>query len=403
MPEFAEIPYGAYWSSPFARWQGSLAHLHSLEFSAHVAKQEMARRDIPVEVIDHGVLGITVPQLRSFWGLPWVTGMLGAEAVGGPTISQACATGPRTVLAASQEITAGMAGVSLVLATDRTSNGAHIYYPAPSGMGGTGAHEDVVVDNFNHDPFAKNAMLETAENVAAKHQVTTQQQHEVALQRYEQYKAALADDRAFQKRFMTLPFEVPDARFRKTATVLESDEGIVETTADGLARLKPVKPGGTVTFGGQTHPADGTAGMIVTTSEKARELASDPNIRVRLMGFGQTRADKGFMPEAPVKAAGRALDNAGLAIADIDAVKAHNPFAVNDIVFSRATGFPLEKMNNYGCSLVWGHPHAATGLRSIIELIEELAQNGGGKGLFQGCAAGDTSMAVVVEVSDRRN
>ena len=74
---------------------------------------------------------------------------------------------------------------------------------------------------------------------------------------------------------------------------------------------------------------------------------------------------------------------------------------MNDIVFSRATGFPLEKMNNYGCSLIWGHPHAATGLRSIIELIEELALKGGGTGLFQGCAAGDTSMAVVVEVGER--
>lgn len=401
MPAYAEIPYGAYWSSPFARWQGSLAHLHSLEFAAHVAKQEIAKRNIPIEAIDHGVLGLTVPQYQSFWGLPWVTGLMGAVDVAGPTLSQACATGPRTVLAASQEVTAGMAEVSLVLATDRTSNGAHVYYPAPAGPGGTGQHEDVVMDNFNHDPFAKNAMLETAENVAAKHQITTAQQHEVVLRRYEQYKAALADDHAFQKRYMTLPFAVPDARFRKDSGALAGDEGVTETTSEGLARLKPVKPDGTVTFGGQTHPADGTAGMIVTTEDKAREYATDPDIRVRLLGFGQARADKGYMPEAPVKAAGRALDNAGLTIDDIDVVKAHNPFAVNDIVFSRATGFPLEKMNNYGCSLIWGHPHAATGLRSIIELIEELALNGGGRGLFQGCAAGDTSMAVVVEVSDR--
>jgi acetyl-CoA acetyltransferase len=74
---------------------------------------------------------------------------------------------------------------------------------------------------------------------------------------------------------------------------------------------------------------------------------------------------------------------------------------VNDIAFAKASGFPLDKMNNYGCSLIWGHPHAATGLRAIIELIEELAIVGGGLGLFQGCAAGDTSMAVVLEVSDR--
>ena len=108
------------------------------------------------------------------------------------------------------------------------------------------------------------------------------------------------------------------------------------------------------------------------------------------------------MTQAPVEATKRALDQAGLTIQNIDAVKSHNPFAVNDIVFSRATGFPLNDMNNYGCSLIWGHPQGPTGLRSIIELIEELRRKGGGRGLFHGCAAGDSSMAVILEVTDRK-
>jgi len=107
------------------------------------------------------------------------------------------------------------------------------------------------------------------------------------------------------------------------------------------------------------------------------------------------------MPEAPVPAAQRALDQAGLTIDRMDAIKTHNPFALNDILFSRQTGVPIEGMNNYGCSLVWGHPQAPMGTRAIIELIEELALRGGGYGLFTGCAAGDTAMAVVLEVADR--
>jgi acetyl-CoA acetyltransferase len=98
----------------------------------------------------------------------------------------------------------------------------------------------------------------------------------------------------------------------------------------------------------------------------------------------------------------RALQAAGLAIDRMDAVKTHNPFALNDILFSRMTGFALEKMNNFGCSLVWGHPQAPMGTRAVIELVEELVQRGGGFGLFAGCAAGDSAMAVVVEVLDRR-
>jgi acetyl-CoA acetyltransferase len=158
---------------------------------------------------------------------------------------------------------------------------------------------------------------------------------------------------------------------------------------------------GTVTFGAQTHPADGNAAMVVTTPDKARDLSRDPNIRIGLLGFGLARTDLAHMPEAPVPAAKRALAQAGLAIRDMDAIKSHNPFAVNDIVFARETGADIATMNNYGCSLVWGHPQAPTGLRAVIVLIVELVARGGGRGLFQGCAAGDTAMAVVVEVGAR--
>jgi len=397
-----EIPYGAYWSTPFARWQGSLSHLNSVEFAAHVARDELQKRQIPVDGFDHAVLGITVPQHHSFFGLPWLTGMLGAERVAGPTISQACATSARCLLAAAQEIDAGMATTSLVIATDRTSNGPHMYYPNPQGPGGTGGHEDWVMDNFSNDPHAHVGMIDTAENVARKWQITTAEQHDVVIRRYEQYQDALAEGSAFLKRYMTLPFPVPHASYRKTVGSMAGDEGIHPTTREGLDRLKPVQEGGSVTFGGQTHPADGNAGIVVTTPDRAAALSQDRKIRVKLLGFGQARTDKAFMPAAPVPAAERALKAAGLGIDRVDAVKTHNPFAVNDILFARETGFDLQRMNNFGCSLIWGHPQGPTGLRAIIELIEELVLRGGGVGLFTGCAAGDTAMSLVLAVEDRQ-
>jgi acetyl-CoA acetyltransferase len=396
-----EIPYGAYWSTPFARWQGSLQHLHSLELSAHVACAELARRRIEPATFDYGVLGVTVAQYQSFFGAPWPLHQIGLKEVAGPTISQACATGPRILLAAAAEVQLGLASCALTLGTDRISNGPHLYYPAPGATGGTGASEDQVLLSFSSDPLGKHAMLKTAENVATKHRISTQEQHEVVLRRYAQYQDALRDDRAFQKRYMTLPFPVPKANFKGNAATMEGDEGIFATTQEALTRLSPVLTGGTVTYGGQTHPADGSCGLIVTTPEKAASLSRNPHIRIRLRAFGQARAELGYMPEAPIAASACALENAGLGIHEIKALKSHNPFAVNDIVFARATSYPLEKMNNYGCSLIWGHPHAATGLRAIIELIEELTLAGGGLGLFQGCAAGDSSLAAVIEVTDR--
>ena len=396
----AEIPYGAYWSTPFVRWQGSFAHLHSIEFAAHVARQELAKRRIDAARFDYGVLGLSVPQPHAFYGLPWLTGLVGAPRAGGPTMMQACATGVRTLLAAAQEIEAGLATTALVVNCDRTSNGPHLYYPNPRGPGGTGVAEDWVMDNFGCDPLGGHSMLATAENVAARHGIGTAEQHEVVLHREAQYRQALADDSAFLRRFMTLPFDVPAPGYRKSLKSLEGDEGVSRSSAEGLAALAPVTPGGTVTYGAQTHPADGNAALVVAARELARELSSDPRIAVRLRGFGLARAELAYMPEATVPAAQRALAQAGRAVAQMDVVKTHNPFALNDILFARATGIDWRAMNPYGCSLVWGHPQAPMGTRSIIELIEALALRGGGWGLFTGCAAGDTAMAVVLEVCD---
>jgi len=395
----AEIPYGCYWSTPFARWQGAFANLNSVEFAAHVVKKELAKRDIPPQVFDHGVLGFSVPQKHSFYGLPWLAGLAGIDRVGGPTLMQACATGVRVLLAGAQEIESGLSTVSLSVTCDRTSNGPHLYYPDPRAPGGTGTHEDWVMDNFSCDPLGPHAMVATAENVAKKHGIDTAEQHEVVLRREAQYRDALADDGAFHKRFMTLPFEVPDPAYRKTAATIPGDEGINFSTLEGLAKLKPVLPGGTVTYGGQTHPVDGNAAIVLATPERAKELSRAPKIRIRLRGFGQSRAALAYMPEAPIPAAQRALAQAGLTIGEMDAIKTHNPFALNDILFSRTTGVDIGRMNNYGCSLVWGHPQAPMGTRAVIELIEELVQRGGGHGLFTGCAAGDTAMAVVLEVT----
>jgi acetyl-CoA acetyltransferase len=399
----AQIPYGAYWSTPFSKWQGSFAGLNSVSFAAYVAKRELEAKSISTDIIDHSILGMTIPQHHSFYGTPWMTGMLGAESVGGQTINQACATGTRGLLAAIQEIDSDLATVSLLVTSDRTSNGPHLYYPNPGGPGGTGASEDWVMDNFNCDPLGKHAMINTAENVAAKHGVTTEEQHALVLRRQEQYQDALKDDNAFQKRYMTLPFDVPTPNFRKVKGSLNGDEGITLSTAEGLAGLRPVLKEGTVTFGGQTHPADGSAGMIITTAGKAKEISSDKGISIEILGFGSARTKLAFMPEATIPAAKAALAQAELSISDMAAIKSHNPFAINDIVFAKETGADLATMNNFGSSLIWGHPQGPTALRSIIEMIEELVLKGGGYGLFEGCAAGDTAMAVVIHVKDAKN
>jgi len=396
------IPYGAYWSTPFVRWQGSFSQLHSMRFAADTAKKVLASKQIPLEAIDHAVLGITVPQEKSFWGVPWLMSLVGAPTVSGPTISQACATSARCLAAAASDLALGDANASLIMTCDRTSNSPVLLHPNPAAASGAPAVENWVLDNFREDPNARVGMVDTAENCARDWQISTQEQHEVVLRRRQQYQDAVKDNHAFQRRYMPLPFDVPDARFKKSNTQISGDEGIHPTTAEGLAKLKPVTEGGTVTYGGQTHPADGNAGMMVVKAGRAESFTAEPNIDIRIGGFGQARERPAYMPAAPVKAVRRALESANLSITDIDVIKSHNPFAVNDLVFARETGVDVMSMNNFGCSLIYGHPQGPTGLRAIIELIEELVMRGGGRGLFHGCAAGDTAMAVVIEVNGTR-
>jgi len=255
--------------------------------------------------------------------------------------------------------------------------------------------------NFAYDPYAKNAMIETAENVAKKVGITKEEQDEVAFLRYTQYQDALKDNSAFLNRFMVVPIDVKDPSGRKSVALVEGDEGVFPTTADALARLRPVQPNGTVTFGTQTYPADGNASIVFTTQEKAKELSRDPNITIQILSYAEARVKRGFMAKAVVPAAQKALSKAGVGITDVKAIKTHTPFAVNDVYFCRDMGLKFEDMNNYGCSLVWGHPQGPTGVRLIIELIEELVLLGGGYGLFDGCAAGDTAAAIVVKVDNK--
>ncbi|MHA2203857.1 MAG: thiolase family protein, partial [Candidatus Hodarchaeales archaeon] len=380
------VPYGCYWSTPFVRWQGSFSSLNAIPFAAEMTTRALKDRNIVSNSFDSLYFGITIPQKHSFYGQTWFAGLIGAPGITGPMIAQACATSTRIIANAASEIEASPNDRCILTVTcDRTSNGPHILYPNPLAPGGKADVENWVWDNFGYDPYAKNPMIQTAENVAKEAGITREEQEEIVLLRYKQYNDALKDDSSFLKRFMISPVEVKSGK--KTIAIVESDEGVFPTTAEGLARLKPVLKEGTVTYGAQTHPSDGNCGMILTSREKAKDLSLNKDFEIKILSYGQARSKKGFMPMAPVPAARNALKSAQISVEDISCTKMHNPFTVNDVYFSQEMGIPPESINNYGSSLVWGHPQAPTGMRLLIELVEELVHKNGGYGLFTGCSA----------------
>jgi acetyl-CoA acetyltransferase family protein len=394
----AYIPYRGYYSSPFARWQGSLQNEHPVELVAATAKKWLAQKKFDPKMFDYLLLGKTVTQRHTFYAAQWAAALMGNPDISALLIAQACTTSVTVINQAALGIEKDLYSNVCCLMTDRTSNGPHIIWPNPLGPGGQVVVEDWILDNFNYDPWGQIPMVETAENVAkiTKGGVTKEECDMVTLRRYEQYTDALANDREFQKRYM---FPVEFRISKKKTGILEEDEGVIHTTKEGLAKLEPVVPGGVLTFGSQTHPADGNCGIIVTTREKARELSADPKVEIQIISYGYARAPKAHMGMAPVPAARMALEKAGLDIKEMKAIKTHNPFIVNDIYLCREFEIDVMGINNYGSSIIYGHPQGPTAGRLIIELIEELVILGGGYGMFTGCAAGDTGASMIVKVT----
>ncbi len=391
----AFIPYGGYYSTPFARWQGTLANENSITLGTETSQRWLAQKNWDPKIFDYLILGITIGQPKLFYGGPWAAALIGATDTPGVVVSQACSTATTCIYQAGVGVETGLYQNAYTLMVDRCSNGPHTIWPNPNGPGGTVVSENWVMDHFSLDPWGGTAMIQTAENVAAEAGISREQCDAVTLRRYEQYTDALADDRAFQKRYM-FPVEVKVSR-KKTITV-EADEGVMESTAEGLAKLRPVVPDGTHTFGSQTHPADGNCGVIVTTREKAKELSADPGVEIQMISYGYNRTKKAHMAMAVVPAAKMALEKAGISIDDVKAIKTHNPFAGNDVYLADQMNIDVNGFNNYGCSLIYGHPQAPTAGRLIIEGIEEIAMAGGGYLLFTGCAAGDTAGALILKI-----
>ncbi len=389
----ARIPYGTWGSSWFPAWQSSpLAEVNIGQFAGEAMARVLGLRGVPKSKLEYLVLGSTIPWHWKFWTAPLVASCMG-ERLPGYHVEQACATGLQAVLLAGAEIESRAKDVVGVLTFDRTSDSPVGVFPERRAHQRTHALADVW-DNFGFDPATGKAMIAAAGLTARKYRIERAEVDEVAFVRHQQYAEARAS--GFLDRVM-VPLDLLDVAGRPLGRVAD-DLGV---RALPLAALRAQRELDTcVTSGTQTHASDGMATLLVTTEAKARELSPRPEIAIRFVAKVEARTEPSLMPEAPAFAVRRLLDRVGLTMDDIAVAKNHNPFAVNDAVFTRVTGHDWRKLNRTGCSLVWGHPQGPTLTRSLIEGLEEAVDLGGGHVLVFGCAAGDVGIAALFEVTD---
>uniref|UniRef100_A0A832I0M8 Thiolase family protein n=1 Tax=Eiseniibacteriota bacterium TaxID=2212470 RepID=A0A832I0M8_UNCEI len=388
----ARIPYGTWGSSYFPAWQSSaLAEVNIGQFAGEAMGRILGLRRVPAHALDYLVIGSTIPWHWKFWTAPLVASCMG-HRIPGYHVEQACATGLQAVLLGGHEVQAGGREVVGVLTFDRTSDSPVGVFPERRAHQRTHAIADVW-DNFGFDPATGRAMITAAGITARKYRIDRREVDEIAFVRHEQYfeakRSGLLDR-------VLVPFDLLNVAGRPLGRI-DEDAGVRRVTLGALRAQRELDT--CVTSGTQTHASDGMAALLVATKERAKELSPRPEVDIRFVAKAEVRTQPSLMPEAPAFAVQALLGRLGLTMADVAVAKNHNPFAVNDAVFTKITGHDWRALNRTGCSLVWGHPQGPTLTRVLIEALEEAVGLGGGHVLVFGCAAGDVGIAALFTVS----
>ena len=387
----ARIPYGVWGSSFFPAWQTSaLAEINIGQFAGEAMNRILGHRKVPTRALDYLITGSTIPWHWKFWNAPLVASCMGRR-VPGHHIEEACATGLQAVLHGAAKVESGSSEVAGVLTFDRTSDSPVGVFPERRAYQRTIPLSDVW-DNFGFDPATGQSMIATAGLAARKYKLDRREVDDLAFFRHEQYQQGRAS--GFLERVL-VPLDVLDLQGRLLGRI-DDDLGVRRLSREDLRGMREIDS--CVTGGTQTHASDGMAMLLVASEGRARELSARPEIEISFVGETELRTAPSLMPEAPSLAVRKLLDRTGLTMKDIAVVKCHNPFAVNDAIFSKVLEHDWRRMNNNGCSLVWGHPQAPTLTRILIEALEEAVDLGGGYVLVFGCAAGDVGISALFSV-----
>jgi acetyl-CoA C-acetyltransferase len=243
-----------------------------------------------------------------------------------------------------------------------------------------------------HDPRLNIHMGITAENVAARYDITRDQQDAYATQ--SQQRAAKAIEAGIFKD-QIVPVEL---KTRKGVVLFDTDEGVKgDTNVEALSKMKPAfkKDEGTVTAGNASSLNDGAGAVVMASADKAKALGLKP--LARLVSYAHAGVEPEYMGIGPVPASKLALDKAGLKVSDLDLIEANEAFAAQACAVSKEMGFPNDKTNPNGSGISLGHPVGATGAILVTKAIYELQRTGGRYALITMCIGGGQGIAMIIE------
>jgi 3-oxoadipyl-CoA thiolase len=320
------------------------------------------------------------------------------ETVPGVTLNRLCASGMDAVGTAFRAIASGELELAIAGGVESMSRAPYVMGKADTAFGRTQKIEDTTIGWRFINPKMKelygvDAMPQTADNVADEWQVGRADQDAFALR--SQQRAAAAQQAGFFAEEI-VPVVI---RGKKGETVVDTDEHPrADTTAEALAKLKPVNgPDKTVTAGNASGVNDGAAAMILASAEAVQKYGLKP--RAKVLGMASAGVAPRIMGYGPVPAVRKLCERLNIAVSDFDVIELNEAFAAQGLAVTRDLGLPDDspKVNPNGGAIALGHPLGMSGARLVLTAVHQLEKTGGRLGMATMCVGVGQGLALVVE------
>lgn len=383
--------------TPIGKMGGTLSSLSAVDLGTIVIKEALQRAQIPVEKVDHVIMGCVIQA-----GLGQNIARQAAIKAGIPTYVTAqtnnivCGSGLDSINSAARMILTGEADIVVAGGTESMSNAPFAILNARYGykMGSPMVNTplvDTMVNDALWDAINGYHMGITAENVAEKWELTREELDQFAVNSQNKAAKAISEGK-FKDEIVPITING-----KKEDIVIASDEGPrPSTTIEALSKLKPAfKPDGKVTAGNSSGINDGAAAVVLVSEKKINEMGLKP--QVEWLGGALGGVDPAFMGEGPIESTKKVLKKLNLSMEDIDLVEGNEAFAAQSIVVERELNIPNNKLNVNGGAIALGHPVGASGCRILVTLIYEMLRQQAETGLATLCIGGGMGCSTVIK------
>lgn len=378
--------------TPIGSFMGSLSTVTATQLGAAAIKGALNKINLDPTLVDEVLMGNVVQagvgqapatQAAIFAGLP--------NTVPTTTVNKVCASGMKAVMQGAQAIMTGDAEIVIAGGMENMSLIPHYVHLRNGVKFGPTTMVDGMQKDGLTDAYDGNAMGVCADLCASEYGITREEQDAFAIQSYERSAKAWAEGKFDNE---VVPVEIPQRRGEPI--VFAKDEEFTNVKLDKIPALNPVfTKDGTVTAANASTINDGAAALVLMSEEKAQALGLKPLAYIK--SYADAAQEPKWFTTAPAKALPKALDKAGISLADVDFFEFNEAFAVVGLANAKILGLDNNKVNVNGGAVSLGHPLGCSGARIIVTLINVLEQNNAKIGAAAICNGGGGASAIVIE------